>query len=169
MDAKIRRYQDNLMYSGVAVFVFGVWSLVKTLLALYLNSKSLIARMNLPPEIIAEVGEPMIRRLLVIIAAVLFSFDLALRAWIGFSAIREGQGKKVRGFYLVFAVIYLVVCLDEALRSMARGETQHVMLTGEGVLTFWVIELTSYFAIVMILVYARKIRRLKKRIENGEA
>jgi hypothetical protein len=52
---------------------------------------------------------------------------------------------------------------------MARGETQHVMLTGEGVLTFWVIELTSYFAIVMILVYARKIRRLKKRIENGEA
>ena len=40
MDAKIRQYQHNLIYSGAATILFGVWGIVKACMILFLIESS---------------------------------------------------------------------------------------------------------------------------------
>ena len=88
----LRHKKDNLIISGIALMVVGVWDIVKFAMAIILNPKMLLdavknAGIEPGQEVVGEV-------VLLIIFIVLLLIDFSIRCFIGLSARAEGRGKK---------------------------------------------------------------------------
>lgn len=81
---------------GLGVIAFGVWSVVKTVLYVALDTESSLRSFE---------GEPYLILGFWIVLGGALAIDLALRFYVGRSAIAEGNGAKRRTAYSVLALL----------------------------------------------------------------
>ena len=106
MEAKIRREQSNLFYSGLAVIVFGVWGSLKNVIYYYLHPEFLEWK-NMLEDLPENVDPKLVLILGLVIIALL---DFLIRYVIGRGAIRESRRtvSKRKNGYRVLAILYLL-------------------------------------------------------------
>ena len=95
-EVKMRRYQNLLTVSGLGVIMFGVWSVLRTILLLFFQQNAVSQAFN--DESVT------VRILSYTILAVMLLADSLSRLFVGLSARAEGFGKKKGYAYIVFAV-----------------------------------------------------------------
>lgn len=161
VDSKIRLYQNNLFNSGWAVIVFGLWSCIRPLLAFYTERKELLTAIE---TICASSNIPLTRDglfwILVTVVILVSLPGLAVRFYLGYSAIQEAQGRKKGRMWLAIAILYILLSLSLDFWTLT-SLTDETTLSGTlNVMSSLIIDLTSTMAIVITLVSAIQLRQM---------
>ena len=160
MEAKIRRLENTLVTIGTGVVILSLWTLFKTILYVIVywgKIKDLTSTLQ-PMETALVFG--------MVFAAVLIEF--VLHSFIGLSARKEGEGKKIRPIYLIITeiilLLYAALILIELL-PLFRAEYFSLI----SVVSI-VIDVTSFaFLIDMISSSVRLRKKKKKKAEKEES
>ena len=100
-EIKMRRYQNLLTVSGLGVIIFGLWTVLKTILLLFLQE-----------DMVDDLPDGLFYRVLffTLIGGVLL-IDFLIRLFVGLSARAEGFGKKKGYGYIVVAILIAIASL----------------------------------------------------------
>lgn len=161
MEAKIRREADTLFLSGVAVIAFGIWGAVKICITYFWAPKAWMKVTDVDIDLLY------MQIITVVIILVLCFIDIFIRYSIGRPAMEEsreiGQGKGNR--YLIFAVIYVALdvvgFLSVFIAPGGAGDVSQDIDTMDQ-LTNILIEASSCYALLQLIVSSLKLRRLRR-------
>lgn len=157
--AKIRRHQSILICSGLGVIAFGLWGIVKIIMMWYLDPtafEELVGFASLTQE------EQIYLTVIYAVIAVLVAADLLIRVYIGRSAVKEGSGQKKRIFYVIWTAVYLFASVGGDIDTLMELPTEHMVES----VTATVIDLTSCFAMLQIIISSIALRRITARQKN---
>ncbi len=162
---EIRKCQNTLIVVGAGIILFGIWTMVKTMGMLFLLRDETIAAFRNSVADIAGVSDETIFRAMVAITLIAAAVVLAVRAYIGLSAISEGRGKRRSVIYLLltgFLIISGISSLATDFFSMSEPE-QLGAFTNDQSFSAAIIEATSLIMMTQMLVSSLKIRKLAHR------
>ena len=149
-EIKMRRYQNLLTVSGLGVIIFGLWSVLKTFLLLFMRDE---VSGVLP-------SDPLTRAMTLATIGAILLIDIVIRLFVGISARAEGFGKKKGYAYIVFAVL-MVITSTTAL-VMAFFDASYKSITE--LIVAVIVEVTSLIVTIELLVAAFTVKKLKKEL-----
>lgn len=139
---------NSLVISGTAVMIFGLWSIVKTVVY-YLTSP------NRAGQILQQEMDGVYAPLVIILAAAVV-IDLLLRIFICLSARGEGRGKKKGSFYLVVTGLLAFFSAAYIALLVLYGSGNGLLDTVVSV----ILEISALAALIDVMVSAVNARRL---------
>lgn len=151
--AELRRYEDDLNVSGAGVVVLGVWSIVRVLIELFLNTKEYLDFGSDDPDS-AMMGMIVVIAIIVIVSFVIMKIHL----YIGLNAMRAAKGREHKGGYFVAAIIIAVLSVlslstyVEDLQKLDRLDTT---------LASMLVDITTIYIFIVVILSSIKIRKLK--------
>ena len=158
---QLRKNQDTLKIVGLGVMAFGAWSIVRAILYTTLQWNSIIENM-VEQELSAKTAGIMY----VIVSVMIMAVEIAIRLYIGRSAIAEGKGERKRSGYIVVA--FLIALMDLSLMFfffILLGTRTEISL--DALVTMFV-ELTSTVILLEMCQSAIRVRKLRRQIaEQG--
>ena len=168
LSVKIRKNRDNLIIIGMGTIMFGMWSLLKTALSILMGNDQVIAAVDYAlgsseisqdEYLMSVLDRHMLTVGLTVILIVLTLVVVAIRAFIGISAIKEAKGGKRKNLYLVITGLFIlgygaVVFLDGY--SFFVRESEDFLDTIVAV----VIEVMSFITLLELLISVFSIRKL---------
>ncbi len=149
-ERKMRRYQNLLTVSGLGVIIFGLWSVFKTILLLFMKEETFG---DIPDE-------TYIRVIFFAILGGILLFDVLLRLYVGLSARAEGFGKKKGYAYVVVAVLMAFASLASLVLIFFDTNEQSIWELVVSV----IVEATSLIVTIELLVGAFTVKKLKKEL-----
>ena len=151
----IRKTEDNLITIGNGVMLFGVWTLLKSILTFIIFGSELDETLPFAVKAVATV----------IIWAVIL-LDTGGRIYIGYAARCEGRREKklpYLGFTGFLLLVYIIAVILEIVLLVTLAEEIVYMLI------VLVIDVTSLIFLLQLMINSVKIRRLRKQeAGNGE-
>ena len=147
-EVKMRRYQNLLTISGLGVIVFGVWTVLKTILLLFLKEDALA---GLPDN-------STVRIIFFAILTAVMLIDFLIRLFVGLSARAEGFGKKKGYAYIFFAILLALMSLISLVLVFFDAGEQSILELAISV----IVETTSMIVSIELLVAAFTVKKLKK-------
>ena len=158
MEAKIRRLENNLVTLGTGVVILSLWTLFKTILYVIVywgKIKDLTSTLQ-PMETALVFG--------MVFAAVLIEF--VLHSFIGLSARKEGEGKKIRPIYLIITeIILLLYAALILLELLLLFRAEYFSLIS---VVSIVIDVTSFAFLIDMISSSVRLRKLKKQKAEKE-
>lgn len=159
MEKELRRLRISLMTLGSGVFAFGVWSILKSYLYLWVNP---VVFDDIPAQNVSTVT---------IIFYVLYTFcmliDLLLRAYVGMGARAMGIGKKKGLMYMFVLSLMLAVSVLSCLFMVLSRE--NTRMENQSGLDFWVsafVEFCNMGVLAELLYAVVRVKKLEKRVEG---
>ena len=164
LQLRLRKNQSDLVAIGLGVIAFGVWSVIKTVLYVAFHTESVLGSL--------EGDKYLILTFWILLGGVL-AIGLALRLYIGLSAIAEGKGKKRKAGYIVLSLLMSVLSFvllaggEPMLRRdvLAQG---FAGAAGNTAVTLMV-EMTSDVLLLEMSISAIRVRRMKKSTAGAES
>ena len=166
----IRRSQNTLIVVGTGTILFSVWTVVKTLGTLILLKDQAVAVVRKTADengiIISDQHLFYIVLAVTLIALLLF---LAVRTYIGLTAISEGRGLRRRIGYLILAVIMIIFNITAVVMNFVSTTSQdsHAVFSEDTSLSAHIIEITSIIMLVELVFSAIRIRIVRKRVSQS--
>jgi len=159
MEKELRRLRIALMTLGSGVFAFGVWSILKSYLYLWVN-----------PVVFDDI-EAQYQSAVTIAFYVLFSFfmliDLLLRAYVGMGARSMGVGKKKGLMYIIVLSLMLAASVLSCF-FMVTGR-KNTRMENQSLMDFYVsafVEFCNMGVLAELLYTVVRVRKLEKRTEG---
>ncbi len=169
----IRRSQNTLIVVGTGTILFSVWTVVKTLGTLILLKDEAVAVVRKTADengiIISDQHLFYIVLAVTLIALLLF---LAVRTYIGLTAISEGRGLRRRIGYLILAVIMIIFNITAVIINFVSVKSQDsidslAVFSNDTSLSAHIIEITSIIMLVELVFSAIRIRIVRKRVSQS--
>ena len=154
----LRKYQNTLSISGIAVIAFGVWSVLK-LLIFYSINKDLFISEFLKSEDTEEL--PLFA--VIITLGIVIAIYIFLHLFIGLNARSEARGKKKGYFYLLFTAVYIVISLISYIDTASSAEDNLDAMLSSGT-----IDLTVIYAFFEVIINSLRIKKLQKQLSGSE-
>ncbi len=155
METKIRKNLITLYQSGKAFIIFGIWDVAKFLMIYMMSTPE--NRRLLEMEFFEDsLEEGMINWFLLFLVFVCAVY-LGLRILIGFGAINEARGNRKKKLYIVLTVFYFI----SSFMSLGAIDDEQGSIDSVEVISY-LIELTSLFAGVLMVVSALRLKKLYK-------
>ena len=159
MEKELRRLRISLMTLGSGVFAFGVWSILKSYLYLWVN-----------PVVFDDV-EAQYQSAVMIVFYVMFTFlmliDLLLRAYVGMGARSMGMGKKKGLMYMIVLSLMLAASVLSCLLMVMGRENKR--MENQSNMDFFVsafVEFCSMGVLAELLYTVIRVKKLEKRTEG---
>ena len=157
MENHIRRNQNYLIIIGTGTILFGIWSVIKTVMYLVMRRNEFSDLTEQLPE-----GNPQLSALIVTgIVLLILTINLLLRLYVGLSAQREGRGEKGNKRYVVLAG-YL--CFSH-LFSL-RAEVLSLMQNPKDIATVIASILMDATSFITLLELVHSVYRVRKLIRD---
>lgn len=160
MQKEIRRCNDHLVSIGTGVTLFGIWTVIRLVVSIFLERKNIFG--DLEAEVTEELTISILTIIfwgLIIIMALLI---LALHLFIGLSARAEGLGRKKKIGYLIFTGIFIVLYCILIPLEIVHFNTTFESVTN-GVVTLFID--TSVLVTLAELMYnAIRVRKLSAQL-----
>ena len=157
MEKQLRKKQNMLGISGIAVIVFGIWNIAKMVIYSISTpdglSKLLGVSGNGPAE---NAARAILLGILIFIALI----DIGLRLLVGLSARAESKGKKKSIGYLIVAIFLALGSVISIFMTFGSFFANSVFDTVISIL----VELTSLLVLCDVIVSSFGIRSLKKKM-----
>lgn len=151
-ERKMRRYQNLLTVSGLGVIIFGLWSVLKTILLLFMKE-----------GILSEIpDDTFVRVMFFVILGGILLIDVLIRLYVGLSARAEGFGKKKGYGYVIIAILMALASLTSLVLIFFDTNEQSIW----ELIVSVIVEATSLVVTIELLVAAFTVKKLKK--EMGE-
>ena len=161
MEKELRRKQVTLVTLGTGVILFGVWSVVKSLL--YFRT-GLFADLDaqIEPELL-----PYIKLVTVVIVALFVLADLGIRLKIGRRARAEGMGRRQKNGYLILAALIVLVNITGDLLGVyyivKNGVPEQ---SGPDYIVSVLVDLSSTILLAELIITALRVRKLRAMSEG---
>ena len=158
---ELRRRRITLMSLGSGVISFGIWSITKTLLYIYVGVFKLDAATA--PEQYRQAATAVAYVLL----ALFMLIGLSLRLFVGLKARAAGSGKRQRPTYIVVACLLLawsILTLLVAVFSRTSGRMENQSVMDYAVSMF--VECCSAAMLAELIYTALRVRKLAKLVEG---
>ncbi|MBQ6438609.1 MAG: hypothetical protein IJJ06_00555 [Mogibacterium sp.] len=168
----IRRSENTLIVVGTGTILFSVWTVVKTLGMLFLlKDESVAAVRKAVDESGFKLSDQSIFYIVLVVTLIIMILFLAVRIFIGLSAISEGRGSRRRKGYLVLAVIMIITSITAAAVNLFSAKSQEplVVLSNDASISAHIVEFTSVVMLVELVFSAMRIRRVRKRVSQSAA
>ena len=172
---RIRRSQNTLIVVGTGTILFSVWTVIKTLGAFFLLKNESV---DVVKEAAGEIGVALSdQQVFYIVLAVMVLFMilfLAVRTFIGRSAILEGRGLRRGNGYLILASILIILGIASLVTSIFSTGSQESLsvfsvFSNYTSLSTLIIEFTSMIMLVELVYSAIRIRIVRKRVRQSTA
>ena len=153
--AKTRRLEINQMTLGTGVVIFGIWSLIRMGLTLFIFNDGMDAEFD-----------PDYRTLSLAIVWVATILLFLLYAYVGLSARSEGRGKRKSVAFLIwsgFALFLYIISLVFEVSAMFEEEKGIFSMVAS-----LIIDITSIVCMLEMMVGSVKLRKLRKAAEAEE-
>lgn len=160
MRRRLRRNQNYLVIIGTGVIVFGLWSVIKTLMLLVLGTQGVSGYF----DSVSSSGMPMEMSYLLLM--LLLSADLLVRLYVGVSARAEGFGAKKGNVYVVFAVLLCLFHLAVIVMGVASRFRYYD--SPEDAAVSFLMDLTSLVTLVELVNSIVKVRWLQRELTLSE-
>lgn len=159
MKIELRRRRIAMMTLGSGVFAFGVWSILKSYLYLWVN-----------PVVFDDI-DVQYQSAVIIAFYIMYTFfmliDLLLRAYVGMGARSMGMGKKKGLMYMIVLSLMLAVsALSCLLMVLGRGDTR---MENQSELDFFVsafVEFCNMSILAELLYTVLRVKKLEKQMEG---
>ena len=149
-ERKMRRYQNLLTVSGLGVIIFGLWSVLKTILLLFMKE-----------GILSEIpDDTFVRVMFFVILGGILLIDVLIRLYVGLSARAEGFGKKKGYGYVVIAILMALASLTSLVLIFFDTNEQSLW----ELIVSVIVEATSLVVTIELLVAAFTVKKLKKEL-----
>ena len=161
---QIRKDQNTLIVVGTGTILFGLWTMAKTLGLVFILRKETVAALKANYEWVAEIPDRFVFWVIVGMTFIIMGVILAVRAYVGMSAIAVGRGKRKSILYLLFAgvmIISSIYYLAVGIFTMDAPE-QMGAFTRDQSISALIIEATSMVMTVEMVVSALRIRKLTR-------
>ncbi len=160
MRRRLRRNQNYLVIIGTGVMVFGVWSIIKTLMFFVMGGQVTIGYF----ENVSKSGLPVQMNYMVLM--LLLILDLLVRIYVGMSARAEGFGAQKGNTYVVFSVL---LCLFH-FAVIVTGILSHFRYydSPEDALMSFLMDLTSLVTLIELVNSIFKVRWLTRELTLSE-
>ena len=160
---RLRKTENSLTVGGVVVILFGIWTLLRTLLFFLMD--------NLQKRILMQSTDIFLQKPVVMYIAIggLALFEFMLRWYIGRRAIQEGRYGKEKKFYLVW-VILMIACgvLVEAANMDQTATLNRV--DWEDAVVAAIVDGTSLIILLQVFISSNEVKKLRRKAgqERGE-
>ena len=160
MEKELRRKQVTLVTLGTGVILFGVWSVVKSLLYF---------RTNLFADLDTQAEPELLPYMLatVVIVALFVLADLGIRLKIGRRARAEGMGRRQKNGYLILAALIVLVNITGDLLGVyfivKNGVPEQ---SGLDYVVSVLVDLSSTVLLAELIVTALRVRKLRAMSEG---
>ena len=161
LQIQLRKNQDTLKIVGLGVMVFGVWSIVKTILYTTAQWSSITEEIVVP-----EANETLAKMVYIFMIAVTMVVEIAVRLYIGRSAIAEGRGERRRPGYVVVA--FLITAIGLTLTVTAFVVPGIRMELNPELLASLFVEITSAVITFEMCWSAVRVRKLRRQLAERE-
>ena len=149
-ERKMRRYRNLLTVSGLGVIIFGLWSVLKTILLLFMKE-----------GILSEIpDDTFVRVMFFLILGGILLVDVLIRLYVGLSARAEGFGKKKGYGYVVIAILMALASLTSLVLIFFDTNEQSLW----ELIVSVIVEATSLVVTIELLVAAFTVKKLKKEL-----
>ena len=159
---RLRKSRSNLLVAGKAVLAFGVWTMMKLLLELFLGEDNLGTIIDETMGGTIEIQAAVVIGVFVIIGLIaVFVHFIIYRG-----SVREGHGKKGGFFYLLIAFIFIVFTIV----SITYTVTHSDLYAGQR-LRFYssiLFDLALLISCTDVFYNGIMCKRLKKTLKNSE-
>ena len=168
---EIRKSQNTLIVVGTGTILFGIWTAVKFLGLFIMLREETVAALKDKIGTVEGLSDRFIFWTIIGVSIIVTLFALAVRTYVGLSAISEGRGKRPKNIYLVFAIIMIINAVWTFCNSFftVQAPEQLGALTRDQSISALIIEATSIIMMTQMVVSAFKIRKLagaKKKSEG---
>ena len=161
LQIQLRKNQDTLKIVGLGVMAFGAWSIIRTILYITSQWSSIVEEITVP-----EVSETIMKTMYFFMTAVVLAVEIAIRLYIGRSAVAEGKGERRRPGYI--AVAFLIAFLGLALTASAIVMPGiHIELNLDLLASLFV-EITSAVITFEMCWSAVRVRKLLRQLAEQE-
>ena len=149
-ERKMRRYQNLLTVSGLGVIIFGLWSVLKTILLLFMKE-----------GILSEIpDDTFVRVMFFLILGGILLIDVLIRLYVGLAARAEGFGKKKGYAYVIIAILMALASLASLVLIFFDSNEQSIW----ELIVSVIVEATSLVVTIELLVAAFTVKKLKKEL-----
>lgn len=154
INIRTRKYENRLLIGSAGVFVFGIWSFLKTLIYC-------MFRFEYFEQLIDRSLSEIERTVIIVIILMFMLLDVLFRFYIRKRAVYEAKGTRTGYVYIFFAIIlFLLSCLS--LRTFFI-DYESVMDLFANVVT----ELTSVFFTLELIISAFLVKRYHRMAIEG--
>lgn len=159
MQKELRKNENRLAVSGLAVIAFGLWSIVKSVIRIFVSGRKEL-------DEVFGADNPGVDTLflyLVLISLAFMLLELGLRIYVGLTARAESRGKKKTVVYLILSVLLAALSVYGIVSILQSGYSQSL----PDLVISLLVELTSLFATAELFYSAVKVKQLRKQTEKG--
>jgi len=167
MEKRLRKNESNLIASGFATMLFGVWLVAKSILGAFLlseDSGTTAADVETNEFALKLEQESNLVILLLIVLLLLFAFlvlGVFLRIYIGRSADADAKGRKKKGWaYIVWAIILAALDTFGVVNTWRAVSRLNLLST----IVSSVLDLASLGALIDLIISAINVKRLRKAL-----
>ena len=161
MEKKLRRSQVSLVTLGFGVILFGVWSVIKSLLYFRTGLFDDLDTQVEPEQLL------FVKLVTVAFVALIVFADLGFRLKIGLRARTEGMGRRQKSGYLVLAA--LIVLFNLAVELLSISFVVKNGLSGQSYIEYAVsmlVDLSSTVLLIELIVTVLRVRKLSALSEG---
>ena len=161
LQIQLRKNQDTLKIVGLGVMAFGAWSIVKSILYTTAQWSSIKEEIVVP-----EANETIAKMVYIFMIAVTMVVEIAVRLYIGRSAIAEGRGERRRPGYVVVAFLITAIGLTLTVTAIVVPGIR-IELNLEALMSLFV-EITSAVITLEMCWSAIRVRKLRRQLAEQE-
>ena len=161
---QIRKDQNTLIVVGTGTIIFGLWTMAKMLGMVFILRKETIAALKENYEGVAEIPDNFVFWGILVMTFIIMAVILAVRTYVGMSAISEGRGKRKGILYLLFAMIMVAASIYYLVAGISTVDAPEQMgaFTRDQSISALIIEATSMVMTIEMIVSALRIRKLTR-------
>lgn len=161
---EIRRSQNTLIVVGSGTVLFSIWTAAKIWSLLFLLRKEIVAALLVKTGPIENISDDTVFWVITVLITILVLIALAVRLYVGLSAIAEGRGKKRSLLYIIIAIVIIAGNILNIFARFFATEAPAAIeaLLGSQSTSTFIIDATSIIMLTQMVVSALKIRKYKK-------
>lgn len=161
MDAELRKHQHTIAAIGVGAVLFGIWSVIKTIIyAVLLTPLGDTVEQQLPEADIELKGTALLLASIALGLALLV--DLTMRAYVGKRAWDIGNGVRQIGatFCIAVCIVALFDCIEFVTGTLSILDAEEISLDQ---LVTLLVDITSFVTMIQMLAAVYKVSKLTKK------
>ena len=165
MEKKLRKYESNLIASGFATVLFGIWLVAKALLGAFLitSNNQAADTLDIPSEVLETNSDAFGLIMIVLIVAVMaiLLVGVLIRIYIGRSADADAKGRKKKGWaYVVWAIILAAGDIYGIINTWMTVSRINLVST----LFSSLLDIASLVALIDLIISAIYVKKLRKAL-----
>lgn len=166
---KLRMYSNRLIMSGWGIMLLGIWESVRATMSMYIYRREITDFMCEDLEITTHQERLVVFMVFVAAMTVAYFLGLLIHLYIGKSAISDGHGKKRRCFYLIPAIVIIMLSFMSQMSTEEpqQYETPQEIIVLDTAFATDLLDITLCLTCIEMIYCSARVHILRRKINRA--